>query len=456
MGGSLGTSGVDWSTLASNSNSSSTAGFDVSTIVNEVLQSQSQEETQWQTEETTFNNQASALNQLSTQLQSLLSSVNALNDPLGSFTAMTATASDSSVLSASAGSGATIGSHTISISSLATTSSYYSNELASSSTTFGTGSITLQAGSGDATTLTVDSTNDTLAGLAASINNANLGITANVVTDSAGARLTLVSNSSGASGNITISNNTAGLTFNLGSHGADASLTVDGVPMDSSSNTLTGAIPGVTLNLLGETSSPVTLQVGSDTSQAASAINNFVSAYNTVISNLNSQFTYNAGTATGGTLMGDSSAEIVQSTLLADISTSISGNGAVASLADLGISMGVDGTLTVDSSQLTTALSGNFQAAQTFFQTATTGFAAKFSSDLTNLTDPSKSPIAIDVNGINSSVSSLQSQIADFEANLLSQKQSLMTYYSNLNATLQSLPTLLNSVNAQLGSLKTS
>lgn len=154
--------------------------------------------------------------------------------------------------------------------------------------------------------------------------------------------------------------------------------------------------------------------------------------------------------------MGDSSAEIVQSTLLADISTSISGNGAVASLADLGISMGVDGTLTVDSSQLTTALSGNFQAAQTFFQTATTGFAAKFSSDLTNLTDPSKSPIAIDVNGINSSVSSLQSQIADFEANLLSQKQSLMTYYSNLNATLQSLPTLLNSVNAQLGSLKTS
>ena len=213
-----------------------------------------------------------------------------------------------------------------------------------------------------------------------------------MITDAGGARLTLVSNSSGAAGNITISNNTTGLNFNVGSKGADASLTVDGVPIDSSSNTVTTAIPGVTLNLLGETSSPVTLQVSSDTSQAATAINNFVSAYNTVISNMNSQNSYNAATGTAGTLMGDSSAEIVQSTLLADASTSVSGNGAITNLADLGITMNEDGTLTVDSSQLTSALTSNFQGVQSFFQTTSTGFAQKFSSDLTNLTDPVKQP----------------------------------------------------------------
>jgi flagellar hook-associated protein 2 len=457
MGTTLGTSGIDWSTVGSTTNSNgTTAGFDVSTIVNEVIQSERQQETQWQSQETTFKNQATALQQLGTQLQSLLTSVNALNDPLGSLSAMTATVSDPSAVSATAGSGATLGSHSISVTSLATTSSFYSNELATSSTTFGTGTITLQVGSGTATPITVDSTNNTLAGLAAAINSKNLGLTANVISDVGGARLSLVSNSSGTAGNITISSNTTGLSFNLGSQGADAALTVDGVPIDSSSNTITTAIPGVTLNLLSQTSSPVTLQVGSDTSQVVSAINSFVSAYNTVISNLNSQFTYNAGTQAAGTLMGDSSAEIVQSTLLADIATSVSGNGAITSLASLGISMGEDGTLTVDNSQLTGALAGNFQAAQTFFQTASTGFAAKFASDLTTLTDPAKSPIVIDVNGINSSVSSLQSQIADFEANLLTEKQSLMTYYSKLNTTLQSLPTLLNSVNDQLGSLKTS
>ena len=452
----MGTSGIDWSTLASNLTSGTTAGFDVPTIVDEVLASQSQEETQWQNQETTFNNQATALQQLSTQLQTLLTDANDLTDPLGSLAAMTASVSNPNVLSATAGSGAAIGSHSITVSSLATTSSYYSDELATSSTTFGTGSFTLQVGSGAATTITVDDTNDTLSGLAAAINNQNLGLTANVVTDAGGARLTLVSNTSGAAGNIAISNNTTGLSFNLGSKGVDASLTVDGIPIDSSSNTVTSAIPGVTLNLLGLASSPVTLEVSPDTSQAATAINNFVSDYNTVISSINSQFTYNTTTGTAGALLGDSAAELVQSTLLSDVAASVTGNGAISSLASLGITMNNDGTLTVDSSQLTNALASNSQAVQNFFQTATTGFAQQFSSDLTNLTDPTKGAIAVDLNGINSSVSSLQSEISDFQANLATEQQTLTTYYSNINATLQELPSLLDSINSQLSGLKSS
>ena len=98
--------------------------------------------------------------------------------------------------------------------------------------------------------------------------------------------------------------------FHCGSKGQDASLTVDGVPIDSSSNTVANAIPGITLNLMDTTSSPVTLQVSPDTSQAASAINTFVSDYNTVISNLNSQFTSGGSSGTTGTLLGDSAAEL--------------------------------------------------------------------------------------------------------------------------------------------------
>ena len=452
----MATSGIDWSTLANNAGSSSTSGIDVPTVVNEVLESQSQEETQWQTQETTFNSQATALQQLSTQLQTLLNDANDLNDPLGSFDAMTTSVSDSSALSATAGSGAAVGSHTISVASLATTSSDYSDELATSSTTFGTGTFTLKVGSGPATTITVDDTNNTLTGLASAINNQNLGVTANVVTDAGGTRLTLVSNSSGAAGNITITGNTTGLNFKVGSQGQDASLTVDGVPIDSSSNTVTSAIPGVTLNLLATTSSPVTLQVSADTSQVATDINTFVSDYNTVISSINSQFSYDPTSGTAGTLMGDSSVEVVQSTLLNDAAASLSNNGAISSLASLGISMNEDGTLTVDSSQLTNALADNFQAVQTFFQNASTGFAQQFSADLTNLTDPTKGAIAVDINGINSSITSLQSEISDFQANLSAEQQSLTTYYSNVNTTLQEIPSRLATINAQLGSLKTS
>ena len=153
----MGTSGVDWSTLASGSDSTSTAGIDVPTVVSEVLQPQTQQVTQWQTEETTYKNQTTALQQLNTQLQTLLTDANNLNDPLGSFDAMDTAVSDASVLSASASAGAVAGTHTISVTSLATTSSEYSNEVASGSTAIGTGAITLQVGSGSASTITVDS-----------------------------------------------------------------------------------------------------------------------------------------------------------------------------------------------------------------------------------------------------------------------------------------------------------
>ena len=456
MGTTFGTSGIDWSTVASNSNSSSTAGFDVTTIVNEVIQADRQPETLWQTQETTFKNQTSALQQLSTQIQNLQKTVNALKDPLGSFDAATTSVSNASALSATAANGAAIGNHSISITSLATTSSYYSDQVASSSTPLGTGTISIQVGSGSPTAITVDNTDNTLTGLAAAINSQNLGVTANVITDAGGARLTLVSSSSGAAGNITITGNTTGLNLNLGSKGVNAALFVDGVPIDSSSNTVKNVIPGVTLNLLSPTSSPVSLQVNSNTSEATTAINDFVSAYNAVVSSINSQNSYSATSRTAGTLMGDSSVELVQSTLLADAATSVTGNGAITTLASLGITMADDGTLTVDNSKLTSALTSNFQGVQSFFQTATTGFAQKLASDLTILTDPVNSPITLDLNGINAQISSLQTQIANFDANLLTQKQTLITYYSNLNSTLQSLPSLLSSINAQLGSLKMS
>jgi len=92
--------------------------------------------------------------------------------------------------------------------------------------------------------VTIGSTDNTLNGLSAAINAQNLGVTASVITDANGARLALVSNTPGSAGGITVSGNTTGLTFNLAASGSNASLTVDGVPVNSASNTVAGVIPG--------------------------------------------------------------------------------------------------------------------------------------------------------------------------------------------------------------------
>ena len=134
------------------------------------------------------------------------------------------------------------------VNNLATTSSYYTQiEQQSATSTLATGSFDIQvAGAANPTVIPVDSADgtNTLNGLASYINSQGPGVTASVITDSGGARLSLVSNTSGGGGNFTVSNDTVGLGFKKPVTGVDASVTVDGVPIDSSTNTVTTAIPG--------------------------------------------------------------------------------------------------------------------------------------------------------------------------------------------------------------------
>src|SRR5581483_5208762 len=161
--------------------------------------------------------------------------------------------------------------------------------------------------------------NDTITTLANYITAQNWGVTGTVLNDASGARLAIFSQSTGGTGAVSVSSNTTNLTFNTPVGGTDASFTVDGVPFDSTSNTFTGAIPGVTLNLLAAIPTvPVQISVGPDVNQATQAISNFVSAYNTVVSDINQQFTVDPTTNSEGPLGGDNSLRLLQSSLLAD------------------------------------------------------------------------------------------------------------------------------------------
>lgn len=454
---STGLYGSTISSIVNNVNdafSGKTSGIDVSTVVSELMQIQRQPEVQLQNQQTTINSQVSALTSISTQLTALYTSVNSLKDIFGAFSQNTTGSSDSAIVSATADSTAAAGTHSITVSKLATTSSSYSGYIPSGTSLGGT-QIVINYGSDPnkpvkTDTINIPSADATLQQAASYINGGSYGATASVVTDSQGSRLVLVSKTSGANGNLNVCTSAASFTT---AAGIDAQLTVDGVPVDSSTNTVTGAIPGVTLSLgAADANSSVLVSVQPDTTAASQAIQNFVDAYNAVIGSINSEFTVNSTTGSEGVLGGDSMLRSLQSSLLSMVSTAASGAGQYVNLQSLGIEMQNDGTLQVNSANLSQALSSNFSDVQKFFQ-STSGWGQAAGTQMLQLTDPTLGPVAADINGLKQTNQGLTDQINDFELRMSAVQDQLTTQYSSLDALLQQYPMQLQQVAAQLGSL---
>ncbi len=362
-------------------------GFNVQTMVSQVLDSERGQETQWKSEQTTLQGQSTALNQLESQIATLYTDANNLSDFSGVMASKTASSSQPGVVVATATSAAATASHILQVQSLASTGAAYSSSIAANAT-LDPGTFTVTLGS-NTQTVDIGTSNTSLAAIASAVNNLQMGVTANVQEDSSGSRLTFASNTPGSAGSITIQGGTTQLSFQTIA-GQNALVNIDGVPYQSDSNTISGALPGVTLNLASAApGTDVTLSVSPDASSVASALNTFVTDYNSIISSINSQFTYNASTSSSGALSGDSSVRIVQDALLSLTSFSMSGNGNVDSLQSLGISMNDDGTLSVDSSALNTVLTSNFSNLANFFQAGTGSFGDALSSTMTALNNPS-------------------------------------------------------------------
>ncbi|MGA2387800.1 MAG: flagellar filament capping protein FliD [Candidatus Sulfotelmatobacter sp.] len=445
----MSTSGINLSSLLSALGSSS-SGINVSSAVAAAMQALSLPEQQWETEQTTLQTQTSDIDQIQTDVESLQTSLSALSDPAGALASMTATSSDTNVVQASAASGTAAGTHVVVVNNIASTASWYSSSVASSSTNLTPGSFTLQTGSGTATQIQIGSGVNTLDQLASYINTQNLGVTASVVNDSSGSRLAIVSNNSGAANGFTISN-ASGLTFTQASAGQDASLTVDGIPIDSASNTVTGAVNGLTLNLVGAApGGQITVTVAPDSTQVSTAIATFVGAYNTAMGDVNTQYTVNAANQEGP-LASDSSVQILQDSLLSIAGYSGGGNG-ISTLADLGITMNKDGTLSLDTATLTNAIQNNFSAVQNFMQGASSnGFASFINNQLNTLTEPGTGAFTVDLQSINSENSDLQNQINNFQTYLNTQQTLLTAEYNQADITLQEIPQEEAQINAELG-----
>jgi flagellar hook-associated protein 2 len=369
---------------------------------------------------------------------------------------MSTASSDDALVSASADNTAVAGTHTVVVGSLATTSSSYSDYIPSGSSLAGA-EIDIKYGSDPnnpvkTDTINIPSSDTTLQQAASTINSGSYGVTASVVTDSTGSRLVLASNTSGANGNLTVSSSASNFTS---AGGVDAKLTVDGVPVDSATNTVTGAISGVTLSLgSADPNTSVLISVQPDTTTASTAIQTFVTDYNTLMGSINSQYALDPSTGNEGVLGSDSMLRTLQSQLLGLVSTSTSAAGQYVNLQSMGIEMQDDGTLQINSSALSTALSSNYSDVQSFFQsTSPAGWGQTVSTQLQQMTDPTEGLVSADINGLNQTNSGLTDEINDFEVRMTATQQQLTTQYDNLNTLLEEYPMQMQQVAAQLGSL---
>ena len=274
-------------------------GFNVSSTVAAIVSNLQNIETPWKSQLTSLQSQDTVLSSLGTMFSNLSNDLSALTNFQGVLAQKTGSSSDTNVLQlTSASSSAAAGTHTVVVNSLAQTGSGYLTAISNASDTLA-GSISIQVGSGSAKTITLGTSNNTLAGLASAINTSGAGVTASVLTDSTGSRISLVSNTSGTNGTITISSNSivdasnsnAALSYNSTVTGSDASLVVDGVTLASASNTVSNLIPGVTFQLLSPSASGSQVQVviGNYNTGVESAVGAMVSDYNSLISAINTQ-----------------------------------------------------------------------------------------------------------------------------------------------------------------------
>lgn len=429
------------------------SGLDISAIVSSLTSAYGAAQTnELSAEQTSLNAQVSAFGTFSSALSTLQATLSSLETP-SSLAGFEATVADKTIASASTSSDAVPGQYSLEVQNLATAASLSSAPVASGDTVIGTGTLNIAVGAAS-TSITIDSTNDTLSGIAQAINSAanNPGVTASVITTTAGARLVISGTVTGAANAISVSESGGGLASLVypasGTTGltqtqaaADANYSINGFPATSANNVVSGAISGVTLDLLGPSAvnTPTTLTVSADTTAASTSIGTFVTAVNGVLSAIQSLSGYDASTQTAGPLNGNATLESFQNQLENILEQVKSGNtSGAASLADLGITADANtGQLDSNSTTLTNALSANLTAVGNLLG-GTNGIATQLNTLINQYSGPGGLLSSVN-QGLQSSLSNVSQQQTALQAELATYSATLTSQYNAMDAAVAAL-----------------
>ncbi|HSV20207.1 MAG TPA: flagellar filament capping protein FliD [Casimicrobiaceae bacterium] len=386
------------------------SGLDVNGIVAKLMAVEQRPLDLLNTQEQTVQSRISAYGTLKSALAALQGAVHALATP-APFRAMTAVLGDTTLGTTSVGTGAVPGAYSLEVTQLAQAHKLVSNGFATVADTVGNGTLTFTFGTyaggtftpnanAGAKTVTIAPGQDSLAAIRDAVNGANVGVTASIVNDGTanGQRLVFTSTATGAANSLKISaadadgNNSdaAGLSQlafdpaaavgagrNLAQIVAaqDALLKVDGIDIQSASNTVKDAIAGVTLSITkANPGNPTTVTVAQSPGAAQAAVAGFVKAYNDLATTISNLTKYDATNDKASILTGDTTVRVVQSQLRSLIGGTVAGASATLNtLVQVGVKTGSDGQLTFDTAKFNAALSTDPTAVERLF--AATGGA---------------------------------------------------------------------------------
>ncbi len=382
----------------------------------------------------------SAWNTVGTKLSDLLSSVGGLKDgsSFNVFAVSLKTSGDvnpEKFLSATAGAGAAKGRFEIKVTQLAKAEKLQSVSVGSASgPTNWEGKITI---SGQEITLDGKS----LKQLRDEINSLNsgsnaTGVIASVLKVSDGDyRLILTSQNEGAAG-ISFTDAEGEGYFSTLQAGQDAVFTIDGIPMTRSSNTITDAIPGVTLQLRGaDPNTTIALDVERDENAIVENIQNFVDSYNGVVQYINDQFNYNTfSKRTGGALFGDA--------MLRSIKNRLQSTVLDHKLSSYGLTFSRTGTLELNTEKFKDALSADFSGTVSAFN----DMAQSLHGILNTITDSVDGTVTARKKSVQANIKALDDRMESLEIRIDADME-------RMKARFIAMDNAMNTLNNQMSSL---
>jgi flagellar hook-associated protein 2 len=427
------------------------SGLDVAGLVEKLVAAEGGPKTvRLNAEEAKVQSKLSALGTLRSALATFRDTVSALKN-IDGFRGREVALSSPNFFSATAGTAAAPGTYSMEVEQLAQAHKLQSTTYAAATTPIGTGTLTIVTG-GQIFDVVIDSTNNTVAGIADAINKSAAGakVIATVISGSNDTRLTLSARATGTANAMTITQSggdggLAALVFPPSGGGLNelqeplnAQVLIDGIAAGGSTNTISGVIAGVDIELLAanDDTEVTQLTVGYNRDGARKTIDQLIKSYNAVIDAIKSVASYNVETKQGGPLFGDAGVRNIAYQLRRELTSNVTGlDGPFDMLGEIGISAQLDGKLSVDATKLDAAFAANFEAVGDLFAAADTGVAVK----LDKLLEP-----YLQSNGVfDSRTASLKSSIDDISDRREALNQRLVALQSRYTRQFNALDGLL-------------
>ena len=299
---------------------------------------------------------------------------------------------------------------------------------------------------------------ETLNDVVNAISTGNYGIGASVINDGSSQapfRLSLTSLNAGKDGQVLIDTGTTGLSMRTLVKGQDAAVFVGGsgssepLLVSSNKNQLTGIIPGVSVSLLAASDKPVTLSITRDGSGVSTQLQNYVDSFNSLVDKLATYTQFDATSNQGGLLLGDATAQQIQTQMYAVFSTAVQTAGSLHTAGDVGITITDGGKLQFDPTAFTNAFNADPDDVAKLFTDTTSGLGTVIGNSMTSLVDPTTGTIAMENTTLTNQTQGFQDQITQLDAVLADKRNNLEEQFANMEtvlAGLQSQGSALNSI----------